>query len=69
LFIESDVTGDVLRLFVAAVHEEAIELANANIEEFSALFYELRFLSLSRCLEVVGNPPTYRLEQRLPEKR
>jgi hypothetical protein len=63
-FVESDVTGDVLRLFISAVHGEEIELTNKNIDKLSDLCDELQFLSLSHRLEVFKNTPTYRFGQR-----
>jgi hypothetical protein len=65
LFINLDVTADVLRLFISAVHGEAIELTNKNVDGLSTLCNEFQFLSLSRCLEVFKNTPTYQLEQRV----
>jgi hypothetical protein len=64
LFVGSDVAGDVLRLFVSAIHGEAIELTNENIGGLSALCGERQFLSLSRRLEVFKNTLTYQLEPR-----
>jgi hypothetical protein len=64
LFIESNLTGGVLRLFISAVNGEEIELADENIEGLSALCREFQFVSFSRRLEVFKNTPTYRLEQR-----
>jgi hypothetical protein len=34
LLVESDVTGDVLCLFISGVHGEEIELTNENIDGF-----------------------------------
>jgi DNA mismatch repair ATPase MutS len=64
LFINFDVTADVLRLFISAVHGEAIELTNENIDGLSTLCNEFQFLSLSGHLEVFKNTRIYQLEQR-----
>jgi hypothetical protein len=64
VFVESDVTGDLLCLFISAVNGEEIELTNENIDGLSVLCGEFQFLSLSRRLDVFKNTSTYRLEQR-----
>jgi hypothetical protein len=64
LFVQSNVTADVLRLFISAVHGSAIELTNENIEGLSALCDEFRFGSLSRRLDAFQKTPPYRFEQR-----
>jgi hypothetical protein len=64
LSVKSDVTGDILCLFISAVHREEIELINENTDGLLALCHEFQFSSLSRRLDIFKNTPTYRREQR-----
>jgi hypothetical protein len=45
--VQSDVTDDVHRLFVSAVHDKAINLMNDRVDRPSVLCSEFRFPSLS----------------------
>jgi hypothetical protein len=45
-FVQSDVTDDVHRLFVSAVHEKAINRVNDNVDGPSPRFSAFRFRNL-----------------------
>jgi hypothetical protein len=60
LVVESNVTGDVLRLFISAIHGESSELTNETIDGRSALCDEFQLLSLSRRLDAFKKTPTDR---------
>jgi hypothetical protein len=61
--VQSQVTTDILQLFVSAVQGEVIELTNENIEGLSSLCDEFQFKSLSQRVAAFKNTPAYRVAQ------
>jgi uncharacterized coiled-coil protein SlyX len=65
--VDSNVTADVLRLFISAIEGDVIELTNENIGGLSDLCEKFEFKSLLHRVRMFKETPTHRLA-RLEER-